>query len=195
MESLPKTIRSLPDGGLHGLDPAWNQVAEHARVPPRRVLQAPGDQLGHPVQRDRDCSVLRRSSSRSVRVWNRARLVDGGIPPRSLEWLVRPAPEPHRVEARDARGRGPGLLLVRHDPVEGSVGPGNVSVRGRPADIAIRRDATASSAVPPLALGSPDGHPVVTTSEWRCRPTVRCPPVVETGRSRCRSPRPTARWA
>ena len=47
-----------------------------------------------------------------------------GVPPESLEALVRPAPEEHGVDARDG-GRGrPALFLVRHHPVQIAVGPG-----------------------------------------------------------------------
>src|SRR5262249_42587969 len=102
---------------------------------PRYVLDASReDELGHSVQRDRYCPMLRRSASRMMGIRDGAELVDDGVPPESLEQLVCPASEQDGVEARDTLSCRLGLLLVRHDPVELPVRCGKVPVRGDPGE-------------------------------------------------------------
>src|SRR6266480_487053 len=69
-----------------------------------------------------------------VGVRNRAGVVDDCVPPESFEELVRPTPEQDRVETRDGRRGGSGLLLVRHDPLQVPVRSCKVPVRRHPVE-------------------------------------------------------------
>src|SRR5438270_6584638 len=85
---------------LHGLDLMGVEFVEEAGIPPRDGLQGSGeDELGRLVQPDRYRTVLPGALSRTMGVQRRRRVLDG-VPPESLEELVRHTPEEHGVEAR-----------------------------------------------------------------------------------------------